>query len=71
MKNKDRYYLALKENKNQLNEIDLGATIGLDANETRTIIAILLAEHKINYVESSCCHYSAKKKITRKKKNDY
>lgn len=67
MKNKDIYYNALKENSGQLNEIDLGEKIGLDENETIEIIARLLFEHRIEYVENKSCNYSLKKKSKNEK----
>lgn len=68
MENKERYYKALKENKGHLNEIDLGEKFGLDENETREIIAQLLAEHKIEFTGNESCQYSIKKTSKRKSK---
>ncbi|WP_324024748.1 hypothetical protein QSV08_16155 [Maribacter sp. BPC-D8] len=65
MKNKDRYYKALIENKNQLNEIDLGEKIQLDEDETREVITQLLSEHRIRYEENSICKYSVVNKKSR------
>ena len=69
MENKNKYYNAFKENKGQLNEIELGETIGLDENETMKIVSQLLAEHKIEYTENRNCNYSLKKRIRDKTKN--
>ncbi|WP_136468044.1 hypothetical protein [Flagellimonas onchidii] len=57
MENKEIYYKALLENKGRLNEIDLGERMGFDENETRELIAQLLSEHKIEYVEHRACSY--------------
>ncbi|MGO4919958.1 hypothetical protein [Maribacter spongiicola] len=65
MDNKDRYFKALIENKNQLNEVDLGEKIQLDENETREIITQLLSEHRIRYEENSICKYSVVNKKRR------
>jgi hypothetical protein len=65
MENKDRYFKALIENKNQLNAIDLGEKIQLDENETRKIITQLLSEHKIRYDENSVCNYRVINKRSR------
>lgn len=69
MENKDRYFKALVENGGQLNEIDLGENIGLDEEETREIIARLLSEHKIEYVENGSCNYRLNKTTKRKNKS--
>ncbi|WP_299318318.1 hypothetical protein [uncultured Maribacter sp.] len=65
MENKDRYFKALIENKNQLNAIDLGEKIQLDENETREIITQLLSEHRIRYDENSVCNYRVINKRSR------
>ena len=65
MENKDRYFKALIENKNQLNAIDLGEKIQLDENETREIITQLLSEHRIKYDENSVCNYRVINKRSR------
>ena len=65
MKNKDRYFKALIENKNQLNEIDLGEKIQLDEDETREVITQLLSEHRIRFEEKSICKYSVVNKKSR------
>ena len=57
MENKDRYLKALIENRGQLNEIDLGEKIQLEEEETREIIAQLLAEHRIAYEVNRNCNY--------------
>ncbi|GLB52767.1 hypothetical protein NBRC110019_18070 [Neptunitalea chrysea] len=69
MGNKKRYYKALIEDNHQLNEIDLGEKLGLDENETREIIDLLLSEHKIEYVENRTCNYSLMKTSKRKNKS--
>ncbi len=62
MNQKEIYFKALIENNDQLNEIDLGSKMGLDENETRAIIAILLSEYRIEYVENKVCDYIPSKK---------
>jgi len=61
MENKNRYFKALTENNERLNEIDLGEKLGLDESETREIIVQLLGEHKIEYVENKTCSYKLTK----------
>ncbi|MDM1046339.1 hypothetical protein HX004_16070 [Myroides sp. 1354] len=68
MKNKEKYYRAIIENDDQLNEIDLGTSVGLNEDETTKIIAQLLSEYKIEYVDNRVCKYSPMKKV--KKKNN-
>ncbi|TYR35830.1 hypothetical protein FXV77_12200 [Sphingobacterium phlebotomi] len=65
MENKERYHSALVENDSQLNEIDLGEKMGLSEEETTRIIAQLLSEYKIEYVENRACNYRSAKKLTR------
>ena len=69
MENKDRYFKALIENKGQLNEIELGENLGLNEEETREIIAQLLSEHKIEYVENRSCNYRLNKSAKRENKS--
>ncbi|MFC3197055.1 hypothetical protein ACFOET_05470 [Parapedobacter deserti] len=71
MENKEKYYNALIGNDGQLNEIDLGEKIGLNEDETRTIIVRLLSEHKIEHAENRACNYSPKKKLNRNKQHHY
>ncbi|GGG97669.1 hypothetical protein GCM10011416_14640 [Polaribacter pacificus] len=66
MENKNRYLKALAEDNGQLNEIDLGEKYGLDEDETRSILAQLLAEHSIEYIENKACNYSLIKNRKRK-----
>lgn len=61
MRNKEKYYKALVENQGQLNEIDLGEESRMDEDETRLIIAELLAENSIEYVVNRNCNYRIKK----------
>ncbi len=70
MVNKDNYFKALVENNGQFNEIDLGEKIGLNEEETTEIIAQLLSEHKIEYVENRDCSYSIMKTRKRKASNN-
>ena len=71
MENKERYFNALIENKGQLNEIDLGEKIGLDEDETREIIARLLSEHKIEYIDNQTCHYGILRNSKKKNKKGW
>lgn len=57
MDNKNKYYLALKENKGRLNEMDLGEALGFEDELTRRIIVQLMSEHKIEYYENATCKY--------------
>ena len=66
MNNKNNYLKALIENNGTLNETDLGEKIGLSDTETEKIIAQLLAEYKIEYVENRNCSYSIMKSTKRK-----
>jgi len=63
MGNKEKYYQVLKNNNNQLNEVDLGEQIGLDEDDTRRIISQLLFENRIEYEENNVCNY----KLVRRK----
>ncbi len=58
MENKNNYINALRNNRGQLNEMDLGEKIGLDDEETCSIIAQLLSEHRIEYRQHGACQYS-------------
>lgn len=69
MEKKNRYFKALIQNNGRLNEIDLGENIGIDEDETRKIIAQLLSEHKIEYLENKACNYSLTKTIIRRNKS--
>ncbi|WP_323756138.1 hypothetical protein [Roseivirga sp.] len=69
MESKEKYYKALIENNGQLNEIDLGETIGRSEKETQQIIAQLLSEHKIEYTENGACNYSIMKRANKRGKN--
>lgn len=62
MENKDNYFKRLIKNNGKLNEIDLGESIGLNENETRSCIAQFLSEHKIEYLRNRNCDYSLVKK---------
>ncbi len=57
MDNKNKYYLALKENNGRLNEIDLGEILGFEDDVTLQIIGQLMSEHKIEYYENGSCNY--------------
>ncbi|WP_422858480.1 hypothetical protein ACOKFD_14015 [Flagellimonas sp. S174] len=65
MENKNRYYNLLKENKGRFNEIHLGEKIGLNEDETQELIAQLLSENKIEFVENRACNYRVIKKSKR------
>lgn len=58
MENKENYLKILTDTKGKLNEMDLGEKLGLTENETRRIISMLLAEHKIHYSVNGACNYS-------------
>lgn len=57
MTNKDKYYNLLRENNGLLNELELGETIGLDENETQSLLSQLLCEYKITYEPHEACNY--------------
>lgn len=57
MENKNRYYLLLKKDNGQHNEIELGEKLGLDEHETSVIISQLLLEHRIQYEVNRFCKY--------------
>ncbi|WP_109829756.1 hypothetical protein [Reichenbachiella versicolor] len=59
---KDKYLDLLKKNDGQLNEIELGESIGLDEDEMQEIISMLLFEYKIEYVQHRACNYRIYKK---------
>jgi len=63
---KDRYYQMLLKNNGSCNEIELGEKMGLDEDETRRILAQLLAEYKIEHIENGYCEY--RQLISRKAK---
>ena len=63
MKNKTQYFKALSANRGQHNEIDLGEKIGLDEQETQSILALLLSENKIKYERKGVCNYSLMKTV--------
>lgn len=69
MKNKEKFYLALVDNKGKLNEIELGEKLGLDEQETSRIISALLAEHKIRFEEYRHANYVACKRINDNRKS--
>lgn len=58
MENKEKYYLVFAENNGQLNEIDLGESLGLTEDETREIIAQLLSEHRLQHRRNKASNYS-------------
>lgn len=71
MKNKERYYVALSENKGHLNEIDLGEALGIEEEVTMKLIAQLMAEHKIEYYENGSCNYRIMKGFRGKNRKVY
>ena len=71
MENKDRYYLALSENKGRFNELDLGETLGFEEEVTMNLIAQLISEHKIEYYENGRCNYRTMKGFRGKNRKVY
>lgn len=59
---KEKYLFALANNKT-LDEISLGATIGLTEVETRQIISDLLLEDKIEEETFGICSFKVKENI--------
>lgn len=62
MENREKYYKALLENAGRLNEIELGERLGINEMETNKIIAQLLSQYKIEYVENNVCSYRPTKR---------
>ena len=67
MKNKAQYFQALIENKGRKNEIDLGEKIGIEEEETRKILVLLLSENKIKYEVKGVCNYMPMKTVKKAK----
>lgn len=61
MTDKEKYFYAFEESKGQCDEIELGARLGLDEDTTEKIIAQLLAEHKLVYLENGIFNYGLMK----------
>lgn len=59
---KEKYYKALIDNNGQLNEVDLGHSLGLDEEETMKLISQLLQEYKLKYVNHYNCNYRSTRK---------
>ncbi|MFD2035465.1 hypothetical protein ACFSKL_11725 [Belliella marina] len=70
MENKNRYYLLLKKDNGQHNEIELGEKLGLDEDETSEIISQLLLEHRIQYKQNRFCEYKIMGKSKHKTKSN-
>lgn len=68
MEYKDQYFRALKASNGRINALELGEQMGLNEDETRAVLAQLLSEHKIEYVENSICNYVPKRLQKRKSK---
>ncbi|WP_298474748.1 hypothetical protein [uncultured Maribacter sp.] len=66
MKDKERYFKALKENNRSLNEIDLGELLGFNEDEIQNLLSMLLAEFKVEYSVNRNCNYSV---VKSKKRN--
>ena len=54
---KEKFYLALKNNNGQLDEIDLGEGIGLTSDKTTQIFEELVNEGKIEFQSFGLCSY--------------
>jgi hypothetical protein len=65
---KEKFFQALKKEKGQFDEIELGESINLDKETTMKIISQLLSEHKIEYELNGACNYAIKKQSRLKTK---
>ena len=54
---KEKYFLALKNNNGQLDEIALGESIGFTSDKTTQIIEELVNEGKIEFQSFGLCSY--------------
>jgi len=54
---KEQFYHALKVNNGKLNELELGAMLGLNEDETMQLIAQLLTEFRITHTPHGACDY--------------
>ena len=54
---KEKYFLALKNNNGQLDEITLGESIGFTSDKTTKIIDELVNEGKIEFQSFGLCSY--------------
>ena len=54
---KQDYLNALEKNNDKLDEIALGENIGLNENETKELIDILIKENKIEFKSFGLCSY--------------
>lgn len=66
MKDKERYFKALKENNGSLNEIDLGELLGFNEDETQSLLSMLLAEFRVEYSINRNCNYRVVKSTKKK-----
>lgn len=57
---KEKYFLELKNNNGQLDEIALGESIGLTSDNTNQIIEELVNEGKIEFQSFGLCSYRIK-----------
>lgn len=65
MTDKEKYFKAFEKSKGQCNEIELGASLGLDEDTTEKIITQLLAEYKIVHNEHGLFSYGLMKQHKR------
>ncbi|MBM1106918.1 hypothetical protein JQC67_12270 [Aurantibacter crassamenti] len=70
MNNKEKYYLALKQNNGRLNEMDLGESLGFEDERTRQIIVELMEEYRIAYLQNGNCNYSLMKGVRGKNRKN-
>jgi hypothetical protein len=57
MDDKEKFLSALKANKGELEEYDLGAALGFTDERTKSILEDLLKEGKIEFVSFGLCSY--------------
>lgn len=60
MKDKEIYQQALKINRGETDEIQLGEILGFKEDITQKIISQLLSEHKIKFEQFGLCNYTIK-----------
>lgn len=61
MNQKGTYYIALRNNNGNMDEISLGETLDLDEDKTMKIISQLLSEYKIEFIPEGSANYRVKK----------
>lgn len=55
---KEKYFDALKESQNEIDEFDIGRNLGLTDEQTSEILEALVAENRIEFNSFGLCSYS-------------